>query len=34
MDKKNLVNLITEALHKCDDLMLLELIYKILLRQA
>lgn len=34
MDKKHLIDLITEALHKCDDLTLLDLIYKLLLRQA
>lgn len=34
MNKKYLIDRITEALHKCDDLMLLDLIYKLLLRQA
>lgn len=34
MDKKHLIELITEALHKCEDLILLDLIYKLLLRQA
>lgn len=31
MDKKILIDLITEALHTCDDLTLLDLIYKLLL---
>ena len=34
MDKKHLIDLITAALHKCDDPVLLDLIYKLLLRQA
>ena len=34
MDKKHLIELINEALQKCDDLILLDLIYKLLIRQA
>lgn len=34
MDKKFLIDLITEALHNCEDITLLDLIYKLLLRQA
>lgn len=34
MEKQHLIELITEALHRCDDLGLLDLIYKLLLRQA
>lgn len=34
MDKKHLIDLIIEALQGCDDLDLLDLIYKLLLRQA
>lgn len=34
MNKKYLIELIIEALHRCDDLDLLDLIYKLLLRQA
>lgn len=30
MDKKQLIDLIVKALHKCDDLTLLDFIYKLL----
>jgi hypothetical protein len=32
MDKKHLIDLIIEALHECEDLTLLDLIYKLLLQ--
>jgi hypothetical protein len=32
MDKKHLIEAIIEALHNCDDLLLLDLIYKLLLQ--
>jgi hypothetical protein len=32
MDKKHLIESIIEALHNCDDLLLLDLIYKLLLQ--
>lgn len=34
MDKNFLINQINEALQNCNDLDLLDLIYKLLLRQA
>ena len=32
MDRKHLIDLITDALHTCNDPMLLDLIYKLLLK--